>query len=185
MLISSNLSGELAIARQISIACQDVGFFYVINHGEDTFSALETAAHNFFSTSSNEERERISMKNGGKAWRGYFRVGEEFTSGLPDQKEGLYFGSEDADDDPRFMHGPNLWPTEDGGALRIAVERHTRAMRSLGERLAELLALALVSRHCYCKSFINMLKFFIHVSFSFLHAQDLPRSYFLDAFQLR
>ena len=44
---------------------------------------------------------RIRMALGGRAWRGYFPVGGELTSGKPDQKEGLYFGAELADDDPR------------------------------------------------------------------------------------
>lgn len=34
------------------------------------------------------------MKNGGKAWRGYFELGEEYTSGKIDLKEGLYLGQE-------------------------------------------------------------------------------------------
>ena len=34
------------------------------------------------------------MELGGPAWRGYFAVGDELTSGKPDQKEGIYFGSE-------------------------------------------------------------------------------------------
>ena len=34
------------------------------------------------------------MADGGRAWRGYFPVGNEFTSGKPDRKEGIYFGAE-------------------------------------------------------------------------------------------
>ena len=41
-----------------------------------------------------ETKLRIRMALGGRAWRGYFRVGDELTSGKPDQKEGLYFGAE-------------------------------------------------------------------------------------------
>ncbi len=57
------------------------------------------------------------MELGGRAWRGYFRVGDELTSGKPDQKEGLYFGAELPDDDPRVLagmplHGPNLFPRQ-------------------------------------------------------------------------
>ena len=42
----------------------------------------------------------IAMARGGPAWRGYFPVGAELTSGQPDLKEGLYFGAELGDDDP-------------------------------------------------------------------------------------
>ena len=40
------------------------------------------------------------MERGGRAWRGYFPVGGELTSGLPDQKEGLYLGAELPADHP-------------------------------------------------------------------------------------
>ena len=45
------------------------------------------------------------MARGGPAWRGYFPVGAELTSGQPDLKEGLYFGAELGDDDPRVRAG--------------------------------------------------------------------------------
>src|SRR5581483_10487757 len=53
------------------------------------------------------------MAKGGRAWRGYFPVGGELTSGRPDLKEGLYLGTELAPGHPRAalpMHGANLWP---------------------------------------------------------------------------
>ncbi len=34
------------------------------------------------------------MKLAGSAWRGWFPVGGELTSGLPDRKEGIYVGEE-------------------------------------------------------------------------------------------
>ena len=52
------------------------------------------------------------MAKGGKAWRGYFAVGDEFTSGLVDQKKGIYFGREGDPLDPRPLHGANLWPSQ-------------------------------------------------------------------------
>jgi len=52
------------------------------------------------------------MERGGRAWRGYFQVGDELTSGKPDLKEGLYFGthqtSGSAVEKRLPMHGPNL-----------------------------------------------------------------------------
>ena len=46
-----------------------------------------------------------------------FPVGAELTSGQPDLKEGLYFGAELPDDDPRVraglpLHGRNLFPAQ-------------------------------------------------------------------------
>ncbi len=47
------------------------------------------------------------MAKAGSAWRGYFEVGEELTSGIVDQKEGLYLSKELPASDPRPLHGPN------------------------------------------------------------------------------
>ena len=60
-------------------------------------------------------KAEIAMGRGGSAWRGWFPVGGELTSGRPDLKEGLYFGEELAPTDPRVaegrpLHGPNLFP---------------------------------------------------------------------------
>ena len=60
---------------------------------------------------------QIAMARGGRAWRGYFPVGGELTSGKPDQKEGIYFGAELPADHPAVLagtplHGPNLFPDD-------------------------------------------------------------------------
>jgi isopenicillin N synthase-like dioxygenase len=57
------------------------------------------------------------MRHGGRAWRGWFGHGDELTSGVPDDKEGIYFGDELGPEDPRVaagipLHGPNLFPEE-------------------------------------------------------------------------
>jgi isopenicillin N synthase-like dioxygenase len=56
------------------------------------------------------------MKNSGRAWRGYFPVGDEFTSGKIDLKEGLYLGQELSDTHEMVqkgipLHGRNLFPS--------------------------------------------------------------------------
>ena len=45
------------------------------------------------------------MAHGGRAWRGWFPLGGELTSGIPDRKEGIYFGAELDADDPRGPRG--------------------------------------------------------------------------------
>ena len=93
------------------------------------------------------------MALGGRAWRGYFRVGDELTSGKPDQKEGLYFGAELPADDPRVLagtplHGPNLFPAEPAG-FREAVLEYMAALTGLGHRLMAGLALSLGLEESY------------------------------------
>jgi isopenicillin N synthase-like dioxygenase len=89
---------------------------------------------------------RISMDRGGLAWRGYFPVGNELTSGKSDLKEGVYFGKELSPDDPRVisrtpLHGPNLFP--EIMEFRETVLDYMDEMKQLGDRLISLIAQAL------------------------------------------
>ena len=95
-------------------ACRDSGFFYATGHGipAELFARLDSASRKFFALSETEKLE-IRMARGGRAWRGYFPVGGELTSGKPDMKEGIYFGTELSPDHPRVrarvpLHGANL-----------------------------------------------------------------------------
>jgi isopenicillin N synthase-like dioxygenase len=80
-------------------------------------------------------------------------VGDELTSGRPDQKEGLYFGAELAADHPLVragtpMHGPNLFPAGLPG-FREAVMDYMSALTRLGHRLMAGLALSLGLEESY------------------------------------
>jgi isopenicillin N synthase-like dioxygenase len=137
-----------AVAAQIGAACRESGFFYIVGHGVDEMlqRRLRELARRFFAQSV-DAKMRISMDQGGRAWRGYFRVGDELTSGQPDQKEGLYFGAELSDDHPLVragtpLHGPNLFPDEPSG-LREAVLEYLAAMTRLAHHLMAGMALSL------------------------------------------
>jgi isopenicillin N synthase-like dioxygenase len=131
-----------AVAREIDGACRDTGFFYVVGHGVDPGlqQRLEDMARQFFALD-DDEKGAISMDRSGRAWRGWFPVGGELTSGVPDLKEGLYFGAE-LPPDERPLHGPNLFPARPAG-LREAVLDYMDAMTRLGHVLVSGLALAL------------------------------------------
>ena len=139
-----------ACIRDIGIACREVGFFYVVGHGVDEAlqARLAAAARAFFALPRATKR-RFEMAKGGKAWRGYFEVGEELTSGVVDEKEGLYFGEELAASDPRPLHGPNFWPSGDAvgrglaAALRASVSAYMDAMTALGHALLAAIAASL------------------------------------------
>jgi len=135
-------------AARIDAACRQSGFFYVVGHGVDAGlqQQLQALAREFFARPA-AEKMRIEMGRGGKAWRGYFRVGDELTSGRPDQKEGLYFGKELAMDHPLVqagapLHGPNLFPDAPAG-LRAVVLDYMAALTELGQRLMAGTALGL------------------------------------------
>lgn len=79
------------------------------------------------------------MARGGPAWRGYFPVFGELTSGAPDRKEGLYFGTDLPPDHPRVraglpLHGANLYPTQ-VPELRAAVDEYMAAVTAAGHAL--------------------------------------------------
>jgi isopenicillin N synthase-like dioxygenase len=135
-------------AAAVDDACRGIGFFYLVGHGVDPALAdrLDGAARGFFARPDGE-KAAIAMAHGGRAWRGWFPLGGELTSGVPDGKEGLYFGAELGPDHPRVaagtpLHGPNVFPAEPA-ALRGAVLAWLDAMTALGHRLAGLVAVAL------------------------------------------
>jgi isopenicillin N synthase-like dioxygenase len=141
-------AGLTEVARQIEAACREHGFFYVTGHGvaPDLVARLTTACAAFFALPQAAKME-IAMARGGPAWRGYFPVGAELTSGRPDLKEGLYFGAELGDDDPRVraglpLHGRNLFPRQ-VPELRAAVLSYIGALTDLGQAVLRGVALSL------------------------------------------
>ena len=127
---------------RIDAACRSVGFFAVpldqpLRARRDELIAL---AAEFFALPEHE-KSIVSMAEGGTAWRGWFPLGGELTSGVPDGKEGYYFGAE-LPPDPRPMHGPNLWPARPAG-LQVAVTDWMAAMEALGQELLSLMAAGL------------------------------------------
>jgi isopenicillin N synthase-like dioxygenase len=128
------------VARELRRACRESGFFYVVGHGVDEKLSieLERLSRAFFSRPL-EEKLKIRMSSGGSAWRGYFPVGGELTSGRPDQKEGIYFGAELAEDHPKVaagtpLHGRNLFPAGVPD-LAPAVLAYMAALTELGQVL--------------------------------------------------
>jgi isopenicillin N synthase-like dioxygenase len=136
------------VAAQIGQACRECGFFYIVGHGVDDGlqQRLEVVSRAFFAQAA-ETKLEIRMSRGGRAWRGYFPVGGELTSGKPDLKEGLYFGAELDDDHPLVqsgtpMHGANLFPANIPH-FRETVLDYLAAMTRLGHSLMAGIALSL------------------------------------------
>lgn len=126
-------------SARIDAACREVGFFAVpldasLRPLRDEVIAIATE---FFALPE-DEKAKVSMAVGGTAWRGWFPLGGELTSGVPDRKEGYYYGTQ-LPPDPRPMHGPNIWPARPQGMQR-AVTAWMAAMEALGQRLLRLMA---------------------------------------------
>jgi isopenicillin N synthase-like dioxygenase len=117
-LVDPDGSPELraAAADAIDQACRRTGFFAISGHGVDPqlLDRLDRSARAFFALP-DHAKQAIAMERAGSAWRGWFPVDGELTSGTPDHKEGIYFGLEHSPDDPRVgsgtpLHGPNQFP---------------------------------------------------------------------------
>lgn len=141
-------AARAGVAGAIQTACRDNGFFYVTGHGvsEPTLKRLEVASQRFFEQPMAAKME-IAMAKGGATWRGFFPVGGELTSGRPDIKEGLYFGTDLPPRHPRVkagwpLHGGNLWPAQ-VPELRAAVLEYMAAATRAAHALIEGVAMSL------------------------------------------
>lgn len=155
-LINSS-AAKHATAEQLGKACRDSGFFYVSHHGVPLTlqQQLKTLSQEFFRLPL-QEKMNIAMVHGKKSWRGFFPVGGELTSGVPDIKEGIYFGQELSPADPRVqaglpLHGPNLFP-ERPRDLKPLVLEYMRAMTHLGHTIMGGIALSLGLEQDYFQS---------------------------------
>lgn len=134
-------------AEHIGRACRGLGFFYISGHGvdENLQKKLENLSRAFFACDTKTKMD-IRMELGGRFWRGYFPLGDELTSGKPDLKEGLYFGSELPVSHPLVqantpMHGPNLFPSI--SEFRETTLAYMDAMTTLGHAVMKGISLSL------------------------------------------
>lgn len=141
--------GDLrGVGEALEFACREVGFFYIEGHGVEAalLSRLDELSRQFFAWSDADKAE-IAMARAGTAWRGWFPVGGELTSGVPDLKEGLYFGVELNSRHPRVrsctpLHGANLFPREPAD-MRPVVLAYFDEMAKLAQRVLGGIALGL------------------------------------------
>jgi len=141
---------KAALVRQISDACRNAGFFYIVNHGiaPESVKDMFDAADEFFSLPK-EKKEEVALKNSQKKFRGYlpsFHKGSD-----PKLKENLQEAFqvhlELPPDDPDViaglpLHGPNPWPSA-MPTLKGRMLGYQKELRGLGLRLLGLLALGL------------------------------------------
>jgi hypothetical protein len=72
-----------------------MGFFALSGHGvEARLRERVLAAGRELFALPEEAKERVALRTGGNAWRGWFPFEGELTSGVPDLKEGFYVGRE-------------------------------------------------------------------------------------------
>lgn len=131
-------------------ACREIGFFTIADRRltDDLLPALDREARRFFAQP-DEMKSGIAMARAGGAWRGWFPVDGELTSGRPDHKEGIYFGRNHGPDHPLVragapLHGANLYPPDRpqfGAAVDAWMNRATEVGLAVMRGLARGLGL--------------------------------------------
>lgn len=147
---ATDREARLRVAREIEAACRASGFFYITGHHIPAalIDRLDRLSRQFFALPGPAKQD-IAMAKSGRAWRGYFAVGDELTSGRPDIKEGIYFGTELSTHHPRVaarwpLHGANLWPRQIPELKQTVLDyiaATTRAAHALSEGIALSLGL--------------------------------------------
>jgi len=148
---STDPDNRRALASLIKDACNNVGFFYLKNHGisEERIQAALGAGKTFFDLPRSKKMELAIHKSSN--FKGYSDLSQENVNpeGLGDVHEGFDLGWE-----PEFpsndttqnmqgaMSGPNVWPDELPGFKAAILAYYHSAIR-LGRTLFTLFALAL------------------------------------------
>ncbi|MEV8204126.1 2-oxoglutarate and iron-dependent oxygenase domain-containing protein [Streptomyces sp. NPDC079189] len=147
------LSGDAQARREtaatVDAALRAAGFLLVTGHGMDPAlrTAIRDAARGFFLLPA-AVKEPYAVKVGGRGWLGPGAEANgcaEGTQTPPDLKESLSFAAEDPTGDAEIdaeWFLPNTWPRE-APELRALVTEYLAQMRTLSDRLLELLGAAL------------------------------------------
>ncbi|KAL1824281.1 hypothetical protein DCAR_0312338 [Daucus carota subsp. sativus] len=138
--------GVMEVVRQLDKACREAGFFYVTGHGISISLVKEVRklAHKFFSLPY-EQKLNIKM-TAATGYRGYQRVGENVTKGIPDMHEAidcyreLEQGMYAALGDP--LAGGNQWPV-DPPSFKEVMEEYISLCTALSRKIMRGIALAL------------------------------------------
>ena len=155
-------AAERAVVAAIRDACENVGFFYITEHGVplEQQEAMFEQCRRFFSLPQ-VERDALLLTNS-PHYRGYLPVGARGsdTRRQRDLLESFNIGSERGADDPfvktgKPLHGPNQWPRRLPG-FREAVLGYYLAMEMLMRRLLQGISLAMeLPRHALDGMFQN------------------------------
>jgi isopenicillin N synthase-like dioxygenase len=138
-LLNETPEGLAAVGAQIRRASEEIGFFYVRNHGVDDalIKAADLAARAFFAL----PMERKMTVKANARHRGFLSVGEAKMYGRAkvDLKESFVWGLELPESDPdvmagKWLVGPNQWPDFEPSVQRD-LYAYYEAMVACGLRL--------------------------------------------------
>jgi isopenicillin N synthase-like dioxygenase len=144
-LYSSDPAARKAVAARLGAACDDIGFFYAVNHNVsvETIDRAVAIADKFFHL---PEAERFKVKADSNN-RGYRDIWDSVhRNGKTNAKDSFDLGFPVTEDDPEVKAGtpfyaPNNWPALPG--FRGAVETYYMETYKLGMKILEGFALYL------------------------------------------
>lgn len=160
-LRSGDRAAREAVARRLGEACEQRGFFYVVNHGVDAalMDQVFACSQRFFAldeASKMQVDKRLSRCN-----RGYepLRAQTLEAGAAPDLKESFYIGAEVPEDDPRvqagrFNTGPNQWPAQ-WPEFRRVMQAYYQQAYGLGATLIRGMALSLALPEHYFDAYLQ------------------------------
>ncbi|CAM6094241.1 unnamed protein product [Calypogeia fissa] len=135
------------VVKEIDDACKNVGFFYVKGHGvpPDLLDDVREVGREFFNLP-REEKHQIIM-NSASGYRGYQKLGENITKGIPDLHEAIDYFKDWNGRFPESMSGhpllgQNKWPDK---PLRFQplLQEYLQVMQDLGKVIMRGVGLAL------------------------------------------
>ena len=144
-------SPETVIVSNLKKTMLSQGLFYIKNYEDiienQEIENLQQSFRSFFKLDK-ATKNKINMKVGGPAWRGWFPLHGELTSGVPDGKEGIYFGREEKGVEGKFMRGENIFLEDEAGSNsgKIMKERllnYLDKLEILSQKILSYIALAL------------------------------------------
>ncbi len=133
------------VATRLGRACEDVGFFYIANHGvPQTLIDRAFDASGRFHAQPLAEKDQLTIN---AFHRGYIAAKSyALDSGLkPNLSESWVMMHEVAESDPRFgrpLQGPNQWPASLAG-WRDTILEYNNALAAVGQALLPAFAAAL------------------------------------------
>ncbi len=148
--LSGDESGKDQVAAAIGAACEDIGFFYLTNHGVtgETTEDIFAAAKRFFDLPLERRMDPTTLISPEHS-RGYQPVGARFypDTTAPDLMEAFKYQRELPPDDPDLVAGdriqqPNKWPDGLPG-WRDALLAYFDAVDGVAANLLRAFALAL------------------------------------------
>ena len=142
-LYTNDPAAKKAVAAKIGAACDDIGFFYAVNHNVpvETIDRAVAVADRFFSL---PEAERLKVKSD-KNNRGYREVGDVVhANGKLSARDSFDLGFPVTADDPEVkagtpLYAPNKWPDLPG--FREAFGAYYGETYRLGMKILEGFAL--------------------------------------------